>query len=261
VFLFAGSDTAIPQSFSVTGDDLELFYEEFRIETNAIMVRKRATRDAPFGEAVELPAELTAWCPTPATAPSLDVTDDGLRLYLTCVADPLEGEPVEAGPIRVAERPDRSSPFTLRPEQFGVAWTSISVSPDELSLLSSDLSNLSAPVTMLSQRSSRDEPFGQPGLAGGIDRSFWHPEFAHDSLHVFGALQPEGAPGLLVFVTRPNGSATFSPPSNTGLPVAPPSSALSYLTPTLSADCRSIYFLGVGNAEGSFRFDVYSARR
>jgi hypothetical protein len=264
VLQFSGSDQAIPQSLSVAGDDLELFYVEYRIATNHLFVRKRASRSERFGAATELPAALSAFCPTPATTPSIDVTDDGLRLYLTCVPDSETGEAIAAGPIRMAERADRNSEFALLPDAVGVAWTSISVSPDELSLLTSDLSDVDFPITLVARRAKRSEPFGLPERLASVDNQFWHPEFALDSLHVFGSLQ-QNRPGILVSMTRTEPLDSFSRPSTDGMPVAPVEPAPttnSLLTPTLSADCRSIHFLQLRHGEAdTYSFDVYSARR
>jgi hypothetical protein len=264
VFEFSGSLEAIPQSLSITGDDLELFYEEYRIETNHIFVRKRATRNERFGPATELSPELISFCPDPTTAPSVDVSNDGLRLYLTCIPDSLDGTPVPAGPLRMAERASRSAEFALLPDPIGLAWTSISVSPDELSLLTSDLSSLESTVTFIARRATRSEPFGTPERLNSIDGDFWHPEFALDSQHVFGAVQPNGI-GHLVAITRGDGLDSFSRPKTEGLPVAPVVAAPttnSLLTPTLSADCRSIYYLQLKHTDASdYSFDVYSARR
>ena len=262
--VFTGTAGVTPTSLSVTGDDLELYYAEDRDDGGHILVRKRASRDAPLGEPVELAAELFAWCPVNGQ-PSLDVSDNGLRLYLTCID--LAVTPM--GPIRVAERADRNAMFTLRPDALGMAGLSISVSPDELSALSTDFTNPDLPTAALGERSSLALPFGSPGQVPGISSKVQNPEFVGDTLHLFGAVDAGNTLARLAMFTRESRLVPFGAPSSAGLPV-PPSldddptttriESISDFTPTLSADCRSIYLLRI-TARSQYTYEVYSARR
>jgi hypothetical protein len=267
--LFAAATGETPQSLSVTGDDLELFYE---VESDAagprLEVRKRSSRTAPFGEPEALNLDFLSFC-SGENGPSLDVSDDGLRLYLTCVDT--SDDPIVPGPIRVAERTSRtSSAFRLRPDSVGLGSVSISVSADELTAFWSDYADKSAPKPVTATRPGLQDSFGAPlPLAGAEDDTLRHPEISSDLRYLFGALDLGTGFSRLVMYTRPSPGVSFGAPGSQGLPTPPlvaddPGTAtvegVEDLSPTLSADCRSLYFLRYTHAEAR-RFDVYGARR
>jgi hypothetical protein len=267
--LFAAASGETPQSLSVTGDDLELFYE---VESDAagprVEMRKRSSRTAPFGEPEEVTGELLSIC-SGTNGPSLDVSDDGLRLYLTCVDT--QGDSIVPGPIRVAERPSRtSSAFTLRTDSVGFGGVSISVSADELTAFWSDYGDRSAPKPVTATRPALQDSFGAPlPPAGAENDTLRHPEISSDLRYLFGALDVGTGLSRLVMYTRPSPGVAFGAPGSQGLPTPPlvtddPGTAtvegVEDLSPTLSADCRSLYFLRYTHGEAR-RFDVYGARR
>jgi hypothetical protein len=144
------------------------------------------------------------------------------------------------------------------------------VSPDELSALSTDLTDPSLPTALLNERGSLEVPFSDPGQVPGLVSTLRHPEFVGDTLHLFGAVDAGGSHSRLAMFTRESSSAPFGAASVAGLPVPPsvtddpamtPITSSDY-TPTLSTDCRSIYFLRVEQAAGNHSsYGVYSARR
>ncbi|HEY3499955.1 MAG TPA: hypothetical protein VGK73_34935, partial [Polyangiaceae bacterium] len=266
VLLFSGASNAIPQSLSVTGDDLELYYQENRTETQHLFVRKRTSRDASFGAPTELSPALFDWCPTPVTTPNIDVSDDGLRLYITCNPDMTDaGALYPPGPIRLATRPDRNTDFALLPDTLGTAWMSVSVSPDELTVVSTDLADIEQPKTMLGVRASRDLPFDPAIEVTGDDDPFRHPELVGDAFTLFGSWENNGTyPARIAVRTRPVLEPRFgaSEPAGVPVPAEMPMVTVSDLTPTLSADCRSLYFLRMTQTDpNGYAFDVYAARR
>ncbi len=268
--VFAALKGELPQSLSITGDDLELFYEVDDDAGPHVMVRKRANRDAPFGDPEEIPPALFSFCP-PLVGPSLDVSDDGLRLYMTCT-DTSTASAIVPGPIYVAERPDRrSNAFVLSPATFGEGSVSISVSSDELTAFWSDYSNISSPIAVMAERASRSEPFGSPRQPPGtLNAELRQPEIAQNGLFLFGAVD-EGTPlAHLAVLPRSTLNGAFNSPVTDSFPptpVIPDDPATSTLegvqdvTPTLSADCRSLYFLRFTRLATENKFDVYTARR
>ena len=108
-----------------------------------------------------------------------------------------------------------------------------------------------------------------PGLHGDVLR---HRELASDGLHLLGALDPGSALSHLVRYARSGTSADFGAPSTDGLPVVPviaddPGTTtvegIQDLSPTLSADCRSLYFLRYSrNSDTSRLFqNIFAAQR
>lgn len=267
--LFSAPPGETPQSLSITGDDLELYYEvESESAGPRLEVRKRSRRTDAFGPPTVLPAELMELCTGP-TGPSLDVSDDGLRLYLTCVDT--TGEVIVPGPLRLAERASRSAGFALlRPTAIGQGGVSISVSADELTAFWSDYADRSAPKPVTATRGSLDAAFGSPsGPAGAANDTLRHPEISSDLRNLFGALDAGTGFSRLVMYVRPSPSVAFGAPGTQGLPTPPAITddpgtpeveGVEDLSPTLSADCRSLYFLRY--THGPTRtFDVYAARR
>jgi len=266
-----GPNKIAGQSLSVTGDDLELFYEVPGPE-HGVMVRTRTQRDAAFGDAREIAAAVIDFCP-PEEGPSIDISDDGLRLYMTCVntvtANP--DEPFAPAPIYVAERPNRTTlDFVRRPDALGLGGISFSVSADELTAFWSDYSDTSNPTVLTGTRSSLSGSFSAGTEPLGLNQAVLRfPELSTDGLHLFGSLKT-GAISSIVMYTRASLSGDFRTPSSEGLPVPPviaddpntPSAEnVSDFSPTLSADCRSLYFLRYTFNAGVSGGQVWGARR
>jgi hypothetical protein len=245
----------IPQSLTVTGDDLELFYEEQRSDGAHLVVRQRSDRNAAFGDETELDPSLWSWCPAPGD-PNIDVSDNGLRLYMTCVdttaIDADGGYP--AGPIRVAERATRSGSFALNPNEFGTANVSLSVSRDELTAFWSDYSTTTNPLPVMATRQSLTDPFGPAMALTNVVDSLHNPELADDDEHLFGSLQIlYQYYHIYMFTRRGNGWYFDTPtpqdevvPHSDAVEDDPNTSVLegaSDYTPTVSGDCNSLYFM------------------
>jgi hypothetical protein len=254
----------IPESLSVTGDDLELFDVEKRPDGAHLLVRARTDRSAAFGDATELDASLWSWCSAPAD-PNLDVSDDGLRLYMTCIdtTTPDANGGFPSGPIRVAERATRDAPFSLNPNDFGTGNVSISVSQDELTAFWSDYTTTTNPLPVMATRTSRTEPFGAPMAIAGIVDTLRNPELANDGLHLFGSLQILNADFHLYMLTRGAKSAPFqSPTPQYQIFPSTVGGGSSEYTPTVSGDCNSLYFmLRTMQADGSYTDEIYVAKR
>jgi len=252
----------IPQTLSVTGDDLELFYEEKRPDGAHLVVRTRADRNAAFGDATDLDPSISSWCPAPAD-PSLDVSDDGLRLYMTCVdtTTPDSNGGFPSSPIRLAERATRGAAFSLNPSDFGIGNVSMSVSQDELTAFWSDYTMTTSPLPVTATRASRSVPFGAPVAIPGIVDSLRNPELANDGVHLFGVLQIDNADFHIYMFTKSQGGSFATP---TALDQVFPSgvSGSSEYTPTVSGDCNSLYFLRrTRQADGSYTDEIYAAKR
>jgi len=243
------------QSLTVTGDDLELYYEERRDGAAHVMVMKRSDRSAPFGSATELDASIWSWC-TPVEDPSLDVSDDGLRLYLTCVdTDTPNGDGgYTSSAIRVADRPTRAAAFSLNPTAVGIANVSLSVSEDELTAFWSDFSESITPRSLMATRTSKAEPFGSPVPVPGLQDNVRNPELANDGLHLFGSIELNDMTYDMVMFTRASPNTSFAPASVDDLVVEhvfdtvddPSTSVIegtSHYSPTVSGDCKSLYFM------------------
>jgi hypothetical protein len=151
-----------------------------------------------------------------------------------------------------------------------MAGISISVSADELTAFWSDYSDTSNPTVLTGTRSSLSGAFGSGTEPLGLDQTVLrHPELSTDGLHLFGSLNT-GSLTSIVMYTRASLDSAFRNPSSEGLPVTPvlpddpntPSvESVSDLSPTLSADCRSVYFLRYTFTGGTTRAQVWGARR
>jgi hypothetical protein len=220
--ILAGKSPA--SNLSVTGDELELF---FNLD-NVISSHKRATTSILFPDATPV-TELGGVCGELVVG-GMDVTLDGLRLYIACSDD--SGF---VGPLRLATRADRQSPFTLAPKDFGTVGNSISISQDELSLFAVTAPGTNG-YTQVFQRASLDAPFGPGELVMGLGGAFQFPEISADGLNLFGVA---GTPPRLVVASRGAASGPFSAPTSAGLPA--PMGSASQFGPTTSQVCRLWY--------------------
>ena len=272
--LIGDTPGVLRQSLAVTGDDLELYYEERRAGAAHIMLRKRSDRNAAFGDATELDSSIWSWC-TPIEDPSIDVSDDGLRLYLTCVdTDTPNGDGgYTSSPIRVAERPTRAAAFSLNPTAAGIANVSLSVTQDELTAFWSDFSQSITPRSLMATRPSKAEPFGSPVPIPGLQDNVRNPELANDGLHLFGSIELSDKTYDVVMFTRPSPGASFAPATVADLVLEhtfdsvddPSTSAIegtSDYTPTLSGDCKSLYFMRrTVTTGGNATSEIFVAKR
>lgn len=206
---------------SITEDELELFYS---LDTGtglaSFVVTKRESVSAAFPAASPVPG--VSGCSTPFG--TMDVSDDGLRLYYACWAD--SSAPVS---VEFADRPDRASAFTPKGT---VAMLGGSPAIDSLELVLYS-SGLSGGAPLMAERESPLDEFGEateiPGLATS---TLVTPDASPDGLQLFGAQT-----GILGFVSRPNVDAPFG--AFTPVPGLPDNSG----APAISADCRSLYFV------------------
>ena len=217
---------SLPSNLSVTGDELELF---FNVD-NVISSHKRASTGVLFPDPTPV-AELSDVCGALGVG-GMDVTLDGLRLYVAC-SDDAGGD---VGPLRLATRADRLSPFVLSPEPLGTVGNSISISEDELTLYAVTAPG-SAGYTLVYQRVSLDDQFGPGELVMGLGGPLRYPEISADGLNLFGVAGPD--PGRLVVATRGTPAGPFSAPTNVGLPA--PAAGYTQAAPTVSQRCRLYY--------------------
>ncbi len=274
VLLIPDTPGVLRQSLSISGDDLELYYEERRPDHAHLMVQRRTDRNAAFGPATELEGSIWSWCPD-ALDPSLDVSDDGLRLYLTCIDTTMQNANggYTSGPIRLATRTARTGTFMLQENTFGTGNVSISVSQDELTAFWSDYSTTTNPLPVMAMRASISDPFGAAMALPGITDSVRQPELADDGEHLFGSVQLLNANFHLFMYTRTGGNGTFLPVDahdivvqQTGYPGDDPSTpaieGASDYSPTVTSDCNSLYFMRrTVMADGSSTSEVFVAKR
>ncbi|HEX2871291.1 MAG TPA: hypothetical protein VHP33_08545 [Polyangiaceae bacterium] len=219
-----------PSNLSITGDELELFFNS----DNVIFSHRRASTGVLFPEATPV-AGLNAVCGAQVVG-GMDVTLDGLRLYIAC-SDDAGGF---TGPLRLATRADRQSPFVLSADELGTVGNSISISQDELTLYGVTQPG-SMGYTLVYERQSLDDPFGPGQLVMGLGGPFSFPEISPDGLNLFGGTGL-GNEGLAV-ASRATPAGDFSAPTHTGFPA--PAGGLLQFTPTVSQDCR-LYYLNFG---------------
>jgi hypothetical protein len=230
-------ETNVASSLSVTADELELFYVDVRTSSNThnISVLKRSSKSAAFSGPTVV-SELQAVCAA-EDYPALDVSDDGLRMYFTCLEGPT--------PLRLATRVSRSAAWVVAPDPIGTVGDSITVSGDELTAVGvRDLA--SNPRPDAHTRATPEGSFGSASAVTGIDESFVNPDLSFDGRMLFGVLKPSGAGARIAFVSLDDALDATAAPSTAGMPEPPPgstASSVSDYTPTLTPDCRSIYFL------------------
>lgn len=246
--LFSDEDTG---SLSVTADELELFYSS----ASGAKIRTRQVRGEAFGEPTTLD-QLANACEADKTIVTLDVSEDGLRLYFTCSSYDTVGHAEE--PLMLAERESRSAEFDVADEPVGFVTSSFGVSADELVVysLQLDIDTVSGQTTMW-ERSSTDDPFGGPSAVPGITVQFAHPDESKDGLALYGALRPDYR---LAVASRRSAGAGFSAPVTDGLP-SPPMGQRD-ASPAISADCRTLYFTRLPSASSTTSLiEAYVAHR
>ncbi len=92
-----------------------------------------------------------------------------------------------------------------------------------------------------------------------------NPDLSFDGRMLFGVVNPSGAGARIAFVSLDDALAATAAPSTAGMPEPPPgstASSVSDYTPTLTPDCRSIYFLRSSvPSTGSPQYTLEYARR
>jgi hypothetical protein len=230
----------LPSNLSVTGDELEAFFNS----EGVVSSHRRGSTNVLFPDATPV-AELSGVCGALIIG-GMDVTLDGLRLYIAC-SDDAGGY---VGPLRLATRPDRQSPFELSAEPLGTVGNSISISEDELTLYA-----VTAPGAMgyalVYERASLDAPFGPAELVMGLGGSFRYPEISADGLNLFGVADLDSE--RLVVASRATPSGPFSAPTSTGLPA--PVGAARQFGPSVAQGCH-LWYLNAAAGAGTSTIDV-----
>lgn len=237
----------VPQALSPTRDGLEIFYGRLAIDKSLddsgkrrFAVRSRASVNEKFSDPVPL-VDLDEACEKAesGTEPSaLDVSGDALRLYIGCNA--FSGAPYPLGPLLLATRLDRSSPFVVAAEPIGWAGISLGLTKDELEGFGSSL-DPAVPEVLYYSRNSMDESFS-PGVVapGGVE--MLNPEPAPDGLALLGVVSDDiTLKARIASSVRTELGAPFSQPTTEGMP--PPGVECNDYSPALTANCREIYFL------------------
>lgn len=225
----------MPQALSPTKDALEFYYARGPLGGGArdIVVRRRSSLGGAWSEPESLP-EIEGLCETVAPefqVAALDVSGDGLRLYVGCNSFAPGVYP--NGPLFVAVRADRSSPFVVIPEPVGFIGISIGISRDELTAFGTSRDPAIGHVLMY-KRSSIFEAFGEATVVPGAPE-LTNPEPAPGDLLLMGVESNH-----LVVVERPALDQPFGVMNNVGLPM--PSGTDRDVSPALGADCRTLYF-------------------
>lgn len=233
VIIEAAEDIVL-SSPTVPGDELELFFVRRDVNMGArqVFVAERADKDASFGEPSPV-SELDEACAA-GDEWSLSITPDGLRVYIGCYTGSGMGTP---GPLHLARRSSRSTPFVLEDMSYGTVGNGVVVTADELTALSSaEFDNAGRAPPVEYRRSSLDEAFGASRTIDGLEEVFiTAPHLAPDGTTLFGALRPD-----LVMTSRSDLAAPFDEP----VVLFPgEGSTVVYGSPEISADCRTLYFL------------------
>lgn len=239
-----------PQSFAITPDELELYYVIAPDEVRIIERRVRSSRSASFGPPQAVP-ELLDLCPglsAELAVGTIDLSPDGLVAYISCE------ETVELPTTLVrATRTALGAPFTPDPTPLGTVGASFATA-DGLE----GFANTPEALDQLDryQRASLTVPFGE---AERLAIQLRGPDPSNDGLWLFGGLPIAGTDPVdyqLGAAMRAARADPFGAPTSEGFP-APPADFSDY-TPTISADCRSLYFLRIG---ASTMFSVMVAQR
>lgn len=243
VVLDDGARVATP---SITADELVLFYTRGDSGGERFYVSQRASVSEAFPVGASVP-ELDAACQTTDDR-SLDVSGDGLTAYVSCYPPGTLAEPTT---LYVLTRASQTEPFGSASEA-GSMTPSSSVEEDGLSAV---WSGEASPSTRLATRTSTTESFGNDTALPGLETTNVHaPDLSPDGLAVYGGIDVEGI-RTLAASTRASTSEPFRAPEVLSGLI---STLLGSGAPDLSADCRSLYFVGV-DAQGMYR--IYRATR
>ena len=221
----------IPSSPAITGDGLELFFVAGALEQEQFYSVKRANRAEDFGEAAPVPA-LNAEC-TFSSIKTIEVSNDGLRIYLSCSPD-LQSD----GVLTMMTRASRDSTFGS-PSVVGATPLSPWLSDDQLSLFYASTEAKSA--TFMATRGSIDEKFGAPSEVPGLETAALSaPTLSPDGLEIYGFRR---ADNTLVRAKRTSIDAAFGIPTE----AVDLTSIGGTGAPDLTTDCRSVLMMGYLN--------------
>lgn len=249
VVLFT-AEMSIPQSFTITPDELELYYVNDLDGERIIERRVRSSRTTGFGPG-EPVSELLDVCPSVNAAfavGTVDLSPDGLVAYIAC-----EEDVTLPTTLVTARRTSLGGAFTPDPTPLGMVGASFATA-DGLE----GFSNTPAELAGLDrhQRASLAVPFG---TAERLSIQLRGPDPSNDGLWLFGSVAVGGGTSeeyQLAAAARSDLASPFGEPSAEGFPTPP--AGFSDYTPTISADCRSLYFLRLGE---SSVFSVMLAQR
>jgi hypothetical protein len=220
---------------AITGDELEIFYVHREGESNDEFVHAtRATASGPFGPAVALD-ELTSTCD--GSVGTIDVSADGLRAYFACFSGT-----TGLAPLRLAERPTRTSGFVVADGAVGTVGCCASIDDSELAIYSNDSTSQSFfGAIEVATRASLAQSFGKPaGVAGLMQEELGSPGISGDGLALYAATSD-----ALAFSSRATTSDPFEPP------VAIPLAFQSAGAPDVGPTC-SVYFAGAETLVGGY---------
>jgi hypothetical protein len=222
-----------PSSPTLPSGELELFYiQDAQTATTASrIVRSTRTATTPFGTP-SVVSQLASACGT-LPAESIDITEDGLRLYIACVP----ADDSQPRTLHLAQRSNPTSPFALASGTLGAVGISISVSADERTLYAVPPPSTNAAVAAYT-RDSNASPFSGPVPIGVTLRN---PEINHSGLELYGS---DGT--RIVVARRASVDAPFGTPTPVGLsqvPIGGLTDPVYDFTPAISADCRSLHFV------------------
>jgi hypothetical protein len=241
---------------TLSADELELFYartSEAPAASNNWTFRRslRASKSDSFPLGTDVP-ELDPAC-NATDAITIDLSLDGLTAYLACAASADINN--NKGPLRVAHRADRNAPFVLDPMSYGEIGLSASVSADGLHAYTST-ENYAEANEYANQysRASLDAPFG-PATPIAAITGFTAPDISDDDLSLYGA-----SSGGIWVVQRASAAGEFMNPVEI-LPSSTDASMMRYGAPSLSADCRSLYVVGITTSANGEQYTVQVTHR
>ncbi|MCH2107933.1 MAG: hypothetical protein MK135_01270 [Polyangiaceae bacterium] len=213
---------------AVRADGLEMYYVKGESKAESFHVASRAEDSGAFtpGPAVD---ELNALCAVDEDR-SIDISDDGLRAYITCyeeISEPARLYEVERGDLSLAFG-DALEVATLP--------TSTSLSPDELTLVTAPYGS---GATLTATRESIGSSFEEPTVLPGLENvNLFAPVLSADGLEIYGATA-----GQFSSATRSSVNASFG--ELIDLSFLLPEEVRVAGAPELSADERTLYFVGV----------------
>lgn len=239
----------ISQAITPSASGLEFFYARYAVDrtlddsgTRLPTVRTRRTLDSDFGEPVIL-WDLATACESVRQGThlaALDLSYDGLRLYIGCSA--FAFEPGATGPLLVFERRSQGARFELPPAVVGEVGISLGLTRDELTAYGTTL-DPSITAVLRYKRGSVHESFGPAEITPGSP-TMTNPEPSPDGFELWGVIDTPTSTGTStgrqVAVSRWNeDTQAYDTPT---AEIAPPPIGSTDISPALSSDCRAIYF-------------------
>jgi hypothetical protein len=230
--VFGGDETRLT-SPTITGDELELFYVVGPGDDEHPYVARRQSTQDTFE-----PGSLVVELDVCTNSVNLDVSQDGLRMYLACTDD-LSAD----GDLLLFERSTRSDAFALS-GAIGRAGLSVSLSDDELTLFY-------APRVVggmrRATRASRADDFSAPAPVSEFSSlAFYAPDLASDDLSLYGATEDE-----IAVSTLSASSGQFS------APIVIVDDSETSGAPAITQDCRKMYYIGISTSTVPAIWGIY----